>query len=127
MLVFLCITHREYMATKNFETGGIKYDRHMSIQRHPRQCHCSTDGIWCSGLEDTSTSRSSTQHNKLVQNMTWHEKTMLMYTNYISLHYFNYLTFCVSYTSSVNCIGFPVVSCTISKSFIDTLCLDKSY
>ena len=51
--------------------------------------------------------------------------TVLMYTKYITLHYFNYLTFCVSYTSSVNCIGFPIVSCTISKSFIDTLCLDK--
>ena len=50
---------------------------------------------------------------------------MLMYTNYISLHYFNYLTFCVSYTSSVNCIGFSIVSCTISKCFIDTLSLDK--
>ena len=50
---------------------------------------------------------------------------MLMYTNYISLHYFNYLTFCVSYTSSVNYIGFPIVSCTINKCFIDTLSLDK--
>ena len=55
--------------------------------------------------------------------VTQHEKTMLMYTNYTSIHYFNYLTFCVSYTSSVNCIEFPIVSCTISKSIINTLCL----
>ena len=41
-----------------------------------------------------------------------------MYTKYTSLHYFNYLTFCVRYTNS---IGFPIVSSTISKSFIDTL------
>ena len=50
---------------------------------------------------------------------------MLMYTKYTYLHYFNYLNFCVSYTSSVNCIRFPIVNCTINKSFIDTLCLDK--
>ena len=54
-----------------------------------------------------------------------HEKTMFMHTNYTSLHYFNYLTFCVSYISSVNCIGFHIVNCTIGKTFIDTLSLDK--
>ena len=57
--------------------------------------------------------------------VTQHQKTMLMYTKYTSLHYFSYLSFCVSFTSSINCIGFPIVSCTISKSFIDTPCLDK--
>ena len=57
--------------------------------------------------------------------VTRHEKTMLMYTKYTSLHYFNYLTFCVSYTSSVNCIEFIIVFCTITISFIDTLFLDK--
>ena len=57
--------------------------------------------------------------------VTQHEKTMLMYTKYTSLQYFNYLTFYVCYTSSVNCMGIPIVSYTISKSFIDTLCLDK--
>ena len=36
--------------------------------------------------------------------MTQGEKTMLVYTKYTSLHYFNYLTFYVSYTTSVNCI-----------------------
>ena len=35
---------------------------------------------------------------------------MLMYTKYISLHYFNYLSFCVSHTGSVNCIGLLIVS-----------------
>ena len=55
------------------------------------------------------------------QFVTQHEKTMLMYTKYTSLHYFSYLTFCVSCASSVNCIGFPMVSCTIIKSFIDTM------
>ena len=49
--------------------------------------------------------------------VTRHEKTMLTCTKYTSLHYFNYLTFCVSYTSSVNCIGFTIVSCTISQKF----------
>ena len=48
-----------------------------------------------------------------------------MYTKYTSLHYVDYLNICVSYTSSVNCIGFPIVNCTITKSFIDTLCLGK--
>ena len=57
--------------------------------------------------------------------VTRHEKTMLMYTKYISLHYFNYLSFCVSHTDSVNCIGFLIVSCTNSNIFIDTLCLVK--
>ena len=61
--------------------------------------------------------------------VTWHEKTTLMCTKHTSLHYLNYLTFCVSYsyTSSVNGVGFPIVSSTIiiSKSFIDILCLDK--
>ena len=53
------------------------------------------------------------------------EKTMFMYTKYTSLHYFNYLTYCVSYTRSYNCIGFPIVGCTVSQSFIDTLYLDN--
>ena len=56
--------------------------------------------------------------------VTRQEKTMLivnMYTKYISSLYVNYLTFCVSYTSSVNYIGFPIVSCTIGKSFTETL------
>ena len=56
--------------------------------------------------------------------VTWHEKTMLMYTKYTSLHYFNYLSFCVCHTC-LNCTGFPIVSCTISKSFINTLRLVK--
>ena len=61
-----------------------------------------------------------------VKYMTGMKKPCLnVYTKYTTLHYFNYLTVYVSYTSSVNCIGFPIVSCTISKSFIDTLCLDK--
>ena len=57
--------------------------------------------------------------------VTQHEKTMLMYIKCTSLHYFNYLNFCVSYTSYVKCIVFPIVNCTISKCFMDTLCLDK--
>ena len=51
--------------------------------------------------------------------VTRHEKTMPMYTNtplYIS--YFKYFTFCVSGTSSVNCIGFTIVSCIVNKSLI---------
>ena len=49
--------------------------------------------------------------------VTQHEKTMLMYTKYTSSHYFHYLT-CASYTSSVNCIGFPIVSCSISNTML---------
>ena len=55
-------------------------------------------------------------------------KPCLCTQNAASLQYFNYLTFCVSYTSSVELYCIPncyVASCTISKSFIDTLCLDK--
>ena len=47
---------------------------------------------------------------------------------YTSLLYFGYLTICVNYTSSV------IVLCSlllavlrISKTFVDILCLDKSY
>ena len=50
--------------------------------------------------------------------VTQNEKTILMYTKYTSLHYFNYPIFCVSYTSSVNCIGFIIVSCTISNTIL---------
>ena len=57
---------------------------------------------------------------KKVINVTQHEKTMFMYTEYISLCYSNYLTFCVVYTSSVNCVGSLIVGCII----IDTLCLE---
>ena len=48
-------------------------------------------------------------------NVIRHEKTMLMHPKYTSLHYFNYLTFCVNYTSSVNYIGFPIFNYTIRK------------
>ena len=41
--------------------------------------------------------------------------TMLMYTKYTSLHNIQYLTFYVSYSSSVNCIIFPIVCCTNKK------------
>ena len=47
--------------------------------------------------------------------MTQHEKTNV-YTKYTSLHYLNYLSFCVRHTGSANCIGFPIVCCTISKT-----------
>ena len=57
--------------------------------------------------------------------MSSYEKTMLMYTKHIPLHYFNYLTFCVRYVSYVNCISFPIASCAISENFTATLCLDK--
>ena len=51
------------------------------------------------------------------------EKTMLMYTKHTSLHYFNYLTFCVSYTSSVWIPTIRIAGCTIIaiNSFTDTL------
>ena len=57
--------------------------------------------------------------------VTRHDKTMLIYLKYTSLYCFNYLTFCVSYISSINCVRFLIVSCTINKSVTDTLCLDK--
>ena len=55
--------------------------------------------------------------------VTWHEKIELMYTKYITSYYSTYLAFCVSYTSSVNCVEFPIVCCTSLKSFIDNMCL----
>lgn len=36
-----------------------------------------------------------------------------------------YVHFCVNYTSFVRFKGFPIVSCSITKSFINTLHLDK--
>ena len=42
-------------------------------------------------------------------NVTRHEKIGLMYTKYTLSHYSTYLTFPASYTSSVNCIKFPIV------------------
>ena len=36
-----------------------------------------------------------------------------------------YLTFCVSYKSSVNFIEVPIVCCTSYKNFIDHPCLGK--
>ena len=71
-----------------------------------------------------ATSEAFITYNSIT-NVTQHEKNMLIYTKYTTSHYFNYLTFCVSYSRSVKCIGFSIVSCTISKSFIDKLCLDK--
>ena len=47
--------------------------------------------------------------------MTW---LGLMCTKQTPLHYFIYFNFCIRYTSSVNCITFPTVCCTSSKSFI---------
>ena len=57
--------------------------------------------------------------NHLVYNLnlyvTRHEKAMLIYTKYTSLHYFNYLTFCVSYTRSVNCIASQLLAVLLGK------------
>ena len=68
-------------------------------------------------------------HNTFIEHtaiyVTRHEKTMLMYTKYTSLRYLDYLASCASFTTSVNCIEFIIVFCTISISFIDTLYLDK--
>ena len=57
--------------------------------------------------------------------VTRHEKAMLMYTKYTALHYLNYFTFRVSYTGSVNCIGFPIVCSTFGEGFIETPCLNR--
>ena len=48
-----------------------------------------------------------------------------MCTKYNPLHYSTYLTFCVIYASSVDCITFSIVCCTSCKRFIDKLSLDK--
>ena len=37
--------------------------------------------------------------------MTWHEKTVLMYTKYTPSHYFTYLNFCKCYISCKNTFG----------------------
>ena len=50
-----------------------------------------------------------------IKYVTWHEKTMLMYTKYASLH-------SIMHTSFVNCIEFQIISSAISESFTDTLC-----
>ena len=47
-------------------------------------------------------------------------KTELVCAIYTSSHS-TYLTFCVRYTSSVNCINFHTVGCTSCKSFIDKI------
>ena len=64
-------------------------------------------------LESTYVNSYSSLVSTIIH-VTRHEKTMLMYTKYTSLHYFNYLTFCVSYISSVIVLKFPIVGCSIS-------------
>ena len=54
--------------------------------------------------------------------VTLHGKTELVCTQYTHSHITTYLTFSVSYTSSVNCISFLIVSCASSSSFIGKLC-----
>ena len=56
------------------------------------------------------------------QFVTRHEKIGLMCTKYTALHYSTYLTFCVSYVFSVNCIKFSSGYWIIFKSFMDKLC-----
>ena len=41
-------------------------------------------------------------------NLTWHEKTVLMYTKYTPSHYFIYFNFCKCYTSSVISLKSPL-------------------
>ena len=55
--------------------------------------------------------------------MTWHEKIGLMCTTYALKNYFLCLTFCIGYTSSVNCITFLIVCYTSCKVLIDKICL----
>ena len=55
--------------------------------------------------------------------VTQHEKIGLMCTKYTPSHYFNYLTSCIRYTSSVNAIELPIHCCTSSTIFVDKLCL----
>ena len=57
--------------------------------------------------------------NKLVY-VTRQGKIELVCAIYTSSHS-TYLTFCVRYTSSVNCINFHTVGCTSCKSFIDKI------
>ena len=67
-----------------------------------------------------------TSHRYLITYGTWPSmRKPCLCTQIHLLYYFNYLTFCVSYTSSVNCIWFQIVHCTIRKSCIDKLCLEK--
>ena len=61
-------------------------------------------------------------HDHII-NVIWHEKTVLMYTKYTPSHYFNYLTFCKWYTSSVNFKAEAIVCCIGTISFIGKLCL----
>ena len=51
-------------------------------------------------------------------NVTRHEKIGLMCTKYTLSHYSTYLTFRVSYASSVNCIQQLIACCTSTKCFI---------
>ena len=55
--------------------------------------------------------------------VTRHEKIGLICTKYTTSHNSTYLTFCESYTSSVNCLKLLNVYCTSIKSFIVMLCL----
>ena len=54
-------------------------------------------------------------------NIKYSQATPLLYiTSVISPAVYIYI-YNIGYTSSVNCIGFPIVSCVMSKSFTDTL------
>ena len=59
--------------------------------------------------------------------VTWHEKIGLICTQNIPLQIIphTYLTLCVRYTSSVNCIKYAIVCYTSCESSIDKLCMDR--
>ena len=63
--------------------------------------------------------RSTFNYELLICDPAW-ENHAYLYTKYTSLHYIQYLTFCVSCARPVNCIGFWIVSCPFSKRFIDS-------
>ena len=57
--------------------------------------------------------------------VTWHEKTGLVYTKYTYSYYsmYQYLHYCIRLTKSVNCIKFPMKSCINGENYTGLPCV----
>ena len=87
------------ISNANFDDSGIYYCQAVSNE--------------FSDVNVTSTIANITVVGELVnKNVTRHEKTMLVYRKYTSLHHFKYRNFCECYANTVNYIGFSIVWCS---------------
>ena len=75
----------------------------------------------------THNTHTYTHTNNTHTYVTWHEKTMLMYTKYTSSRYFNYLSFCISNTGSVIVLDSQLFAVLLAKVSLIHYAYSKSY